>query len=61
MARKRSEISEKERQRRLQQAAQKSAEKRNLKLAGQEANYGPKGAQSFGLVPRHQKKTGRGT
>jgi hypothetical protein len=61
MARKQSETSDKERQRRLRQAAQQSVENRNLQLAEQKAKYGSKGAQNFGLVQRHQKKTGRGT
>lgn len=60
MARKTSELSEKERLRRQRQAEQQAA-KNNPTSGGPNPKGGPPGGHSFGLVARHQKKTGRGS
>ena len=59
MSRKQGEISERERVRRQRQAEQEAA-KKNPKFADPNAKGRPEVAHAFGLVPRHQKKTGRG-
>lgn len=61
MARKTGEISEKERLRRQRQAEQQERAKNNPASAGQASKGGPPAPHAFGLVARHQKKTGRGT
>ena len=59
MPSKKSEVSEKERLRRQKQAEQQAA-KNNPSAGGAGAKGGPPRGYSFGLVTRHQKKTGRG-
>lgn len=61
MARKTGEISEKERLRRQRQAEQQERAKNNPASGGPTAKGGSSQAQAFGLVARHQKKTGRGS
>lgn len=60
MSRNKSELSEKERLRRQKQAEQQAA-KNNPASGGPTSKGGPPGGHSFGLVARHQKKTGRGS
>ena len=59
MSGKKTEVSEKERLRRQKQAEQ--ATKGNTASGGPTSKGGPPGGHSFGLVARHQKKTGRGS
>ena len=60
MPRNKTEVSEKERLRRQKQAEQQAA-KNNPTSGGPGPKGGSPGGHSFGLVARHQKKTGRGS
>ena len=61
MSQDKKEISERERERRARQAAQQQAMNNDPKSAPAGAKNPSGGYHPSTLVPRHQKKTGRGT